>query len=382
MSSIMTGVACAATVLALSGGVAHAQSAAGIVRGTVTDPTGAVVPGATVTIANVVSGYSQTAQTDTTGQYVFFNVPFNPYRITATATGFSTTERVASVASQVPVVAPIKLTVKGTGTVVTVTADNLLEADTTMHTDIDRSTINKMPIESASSSLSSIVTLASPGVAADSNGLFHGLGDHAENSFSIDGQPITDQQSKVFSNQLPASAVQSLSVIDGAPPAEYGDKTSLVIVVTTRSGQGVTTPHGQLSASYGTFGTSTLSGNIAYGTRNFGNFLSIDGLNSGRFLDGPEFQTLHDKGNEENVFDRIDRQFSDVSTAHLNLQYTRSWFQTPNSFDTNSNSYNGVGQTDQRSKIETFDIAPTYTRTLSPDSVMNFGGYVRKDGYN
>jgi hypothetical protein len=382
MSSIMTGVACAATVLALSGGVAHAQSAAGIVRGTVTDPTGAVVPGATVTIANVVSGYSQTAQTDTTGQYVFFNVPFNPYRITATATGFSTTERVASVASQVPVVAPIKLTVKGTGTVVTVTADNLLEADTTMHTDIDRSTINKMPIESASSSLSSIVTLASPGVAADSNGLFHGLGDHAENSFSIDGQPITDQQSKVFSNQLPASAVQSLSVIDGAPPAEYGDKTSLVIVVTTRSGQGVTTPHGQLSASYGTFGTSTLSGNIAYGTRNFGNFLSIDGLNSGRFLDGPEFQTLHDKGNEENVFDRIDRQFSDVSTAHLNLQYTRSWFQTPNSFDTNSDSYNGVGQTDQRSKIETFDIAPTYTRTLSPDSVMNFGGYVRKDGYN
>jgi len=42
-----------------------------------------------------------------------------------------------------------------------------------------------------------------PGIAADSNGLFHGIGDHASNSFSIDGQPITDQQSKVFSNQLP-----------------------------------------------------------------------------------------------------------------------------------------------------------------------------------
>ena len=80
----------------------------------------------------------------------------------------------------------------------------------------------------------------SPGVAADSNGLFHGLGDHASNSFSIDGQPITDQQSKVFSNQLPVDAVQSMEVIEGAPPAEYGGKTSLVIVVTTRSGLGVT----------------------------------------------------------------------------------------------------------------------------------------------
>jgi len=46
-----------------------------------------------------------------------------------------------------------------------------------------------------------------PGVVADSNGLFHGLGDHAENSFSVDGQPITDQQSKVFSNQIPLDSI-------------------------------------------------------------------------------------------------------------------------------------------------------------------------------
>ena len=106
--------------------------------------------------------------------------------------------------------------------------------------------------------MSSLVTLATPGVAADSNGLFHGLGDHAENSFSVDGQPITDQQSKVFSNQIPLDSIQSMEVISGAPPAEYGDKTSLVINVTTRSGQGVTTPHGSVTAEYGSFGTSSL----------------------------------------------------------------------------------------------------------------------------
>ena len=68
---------------------------------------------------------------------------------------------------------------------------------------MDRELFNKLPLESESSGLSSLVTLSTPGISADSNGLFHGLGDHAQNSFSVDGQAITDQQSKVFSNQIP-----------------------------------------------------------------------------------------------------------------------------------------------------------------------------------
>ncbi len=103
-------------------------------------------------------------------------------------------------------------------------------------------------------------------------------------------------------------------------------------------------------------------------------------MNSGRFLDAPEFSVMHDKGNEENFFDRVDYQFSPKNSFHTNLQYTRSWFQTPNSFDTQFG--NPVGPTDQRSKIGTFDIAPTYTRTINDNSVLNFAGFIRKDGFN
>jgi hypothetical protein len=98
--------------------------------------------------------------------------------------------------------------------------------------------------------------------------LFHGLGDHASNSFSVDGQSITDQQSKVFSNQIPANSIQSIEVISGAPPAEYGGKTSLVIVATTRSGQGVTKPTGSISTSYGAFGSASAGFDLAYGGKN------------------------------------------------------------------------------------------------------------------
>ena len=370
-------------------GTAFAQGTSGSVSGTVTDTTGAIIPNASVQILNSVSGYTRTATTDANGQYRFFNLAFNTYRITVTAPNFQSTGITIDVNSVVPVASLIKLDVQGSNTSITVvdTGSDLVENDSTFHTDIDRSTIDKLPLESASSSLSSLVTLSSPGVASDSNGLFHGLGDHAENSFSVDGQPITDQQSKVFSNQLPSDAVQSLEVIDGAPPAEYGDKTSLVIKVTTRSGQGATKPTGSFNFAYGTFGSANGGGQLAYGGNHWGNFVSASGLNTGRFLDPNEFQVFHSKGNELNFFDRVDFQFNDADSIHTNLQYTRSWFQTPNSFDnlnigaTDPNG-NALGVTDQRAKIETFDIAPTYTRVLNTFTVFNFGPYVRRDAFN
>jgi outer membrane receptor protein involved in Fe transport len=98
----------------------------------------------------------------------------------------------------------------------------------------------------------------------------HGLGDHAENSVSLDGQPQTDQFSKVFSNQIPADSIQSMEVISGAPPAEYGDKTSLVIKVTTRSGLGVSQPAGSVYSSYGSFGTVNGGFDLAYGGDRWG----------------------------------------------------------------------------------------------------------------
>ncbi len=376
--------------LLLLSALACAQGTSGSVSGTVTDKTGALVSGASVRILSSATGYTRITATDANGQYRFFNVPFNPYRVSVAAAGFQPSTIGVDVNSVVPVASLVKLDIAGSDTTVSV-VDNgseLVENDATFHTDVDRATIDKLPLESASSTLSSLITLSSPGVAADSNGLFHGLGDHAENSFSVDGQPITDQQSKVFSNQLPSEAVQSLSVIDGAPPAEYGDKTSLVIVVTTRSGQGVTKPAGSVNFAYGTFGSVNAGAQLAYGGNHWGNFVSASGLNTGRFLDPNEFQVFHDKGNELNFFDRVDFQFNASNTIHTNLQYTRSWFQTPNAYD-NLNAGvvdplrgNPVGQTDQRAKIETFDIAPTYTRVLNTYAVLNFGPYVRRDGFN
>src|ERR1700758_1045728 len=315
---------------------ASAQSVgnSGSINGTVVDPTGAVVAKATVDIHNPVSGFDRSTTTDASGKFEFTNIPFNPYHLVVTAEGFAATVQDVEPRSAVPVSVAVKLKVSGSTTQVTVEAEggDLIENDPTFHTDVDKNLFDKLPLESQSSSLSNLVTLATPGISADSNGLFHGLGEHAENSFSVDGQPITDQQSKVFSNQIPVDAIQSMEVITGAPPAEFGDKTSVVIQATTRSGLGVTTPHGSIYGSYGAFGTSNAGFDFAYGNQKWGNFISASGTNSGRFLDPPEFSVMHDKGNQENIFDRVDYQISTADSIHFNAQYTRSWFQTPNSF--------------------------------------------------
>src|SRR5438067_6665719 len=305
------------------------------ISGTVVDPSGAVVPAATIEIRNPVSQFERSVSTDSSGAFSIANIPFNPYHMTVTRSGFAPYVQDLDLRSPVPVNLKISLEVGTAVQTVTVEGNgaDLIENVPTFHTDIDRGMFDKLPLESASSSVSSLVTLASPGISADSTGLFHGLGDPAENSFSLDGQPITDQQSKVFSNQIPLDSIQSLEVISGAPPAEFGEKASVVINVTTRSGQGLTTPHGEVTASYGSFGTSNAGFNFGYGGQKWGNFISANGLNSGRFLDPPEFAVIHAKGNEENVFDRLDFQLSNPDSIHVNLRFTRSWFQTPNSFD-------------------------------------------------
>jgi hypothetical protein len=370
-------------------------SNSGTVRGTVTDVTGALIPGATVHLINEVSGLDRTVSSDATGQFFFANVPFNPYRVSVSANGFAPVSQSFEIRSVVGANLNLVLQIAAADSTVTVEASgDLVETDPTFHTDVDRELFTKVPLESESSGLSSLVTLSTPGVAADSNGLFHGLGDHASNSFSVDGQSITDQQSKVFSNQIPANSIQSIEVISGAPPAEYGGKTSLVIVATTRSGQGVTKPTGSVSSSYGAFGSATAGFDLAWGGKKWGNFIEADGLNSGRFLDPPEFVVFHDKGNEQNVFDRVDYNFTSVDSIHLDLNYSRSWFQTPNSYDSlnvpnvvssgasASPVFGSVGNADQHSKIGTFNISPTYTRIIGNNTVFNLGAFVRRDDYN
>lgn len=348
---------------------------AGTVTGVVTDPNNAVVPNASVTIANSVTGYTRTTTTDNDGAFRFDNVPPNNYEIYGSAAGFAATRQSLSVRTSVPIALKIPLSLSNATAVVNITSSmaNVLENVPTTHTDVDQSLITRLPIRSPGSGLSDVITLAAPGVVADSNGFFHPLGDHAQTSYSIDNQPISDQQSKAFSTSLPPNAVQSLEIITGATPAEYGDKTSLVVNAITKSGLNQKKPTGSFSTTYGTFGTFGQEATLGYGNAKAGNFISFNFERSGRFLDAPEFTVLHDKGTAGNIFDRIDYSPTSKDTFHFNIFAARNNFQTPNQFDQQD-----LGQ-DQGQLVHSLNIAPGYVHIFSPTTVLSINPYYRLD---
>jgi carboxypeptidase family protein len=353
---------------------AQGLGGAGTIQGIVRDPTGGVMRAVEVRISNPVSGYTRTTVTDENGRYVFTNLPPNPYHIVVQAQGFQALERDVDVRTGVPMTLDLPLALASATATVEVVghAEDLLERDPSAHVDIDTTLIDKLPLES-SSGLNQVITLASPGVVSDSNGFFHPIGDHAQTQFSIDNQPVTDQQSRVYSNQISPDAVQSMEVITGVAPAEYGDKSSLVVHIVTKSGLDQTKPTGGASFGYGSFSSPTGDLNIGAGSHTIGNFLAVSGVRTDRYLDPPEFEALHDTGNAFSLFDRIDAHSGDTGTFHLNVQTGRSSFDVPNTFDQQD-----LGQA-QHQEITTFNIAPGFSQVIGSKTLFTANGFVRRD---
>ena len=327
-----------------------------------------------VTIKSPVSGFTRTATTDAAGKYVFGNLPPNSYHLAIQAQGFQPMERDVDVRSAVPITVDLTLALAGATSTVDVVghAEDLLERDPSAHTDIDQSLIAKLPLDS-SAGLNQVITLASPGVVSDSNGFFHPVGDHAQTQFSIDNQPVTDQQSRLYSNQISPDAVQSMEIITGVAPAEYGDKSSLVVHIVTKSGLDQPKPTGSVAFEYGSFRTPTIDVNVGGGSHAVGNFVSLSGARTDRFLDAPELQAIHDSGHKVSLFDRLDAHTNATGTLHLNVQAARSTFEVPNTLDNAA-----VGQA-QHQDINTFNVAPGYSQVIGLKTLFTANAFVRQD---
>ncbi len=350
----------------------QAACAACTVNGTVTDPTGAVVPGAKVVIHSAVTNYNQETVTDDSGAYHFSNVPPNTYDVKVSASGFAEQAKPLDVRGSIPVQTNFTLVVSGAEQTVEVSASaSMLENVPLAHQDVDASLIAKLPTLDPSAGFSSAITYSSGAVVADANGFFHPAGDHAQTTFVIDGQPVSDQQSKLFSTQIPADAIQGMEMITGASDAQYGDKSSLVVNATTKSGLGATKPFGSVDVYGGSFGTYGEDATYGFGSEKFGSFTAVNSMRTGRFLDSPEFFPIHDIGNNENIFERLDYQLTGADSLHLNLFVARNWFQAPNSFDQLSQ--------DQRQRVLTWNVAPSYQHTFDARTLLSVNIYGRRD---
>ncbi len=355
----------------VSAAAMQATGQGGTIRGVVTDQTAAPVAGVSVTLGNGVTAYKQSVKTQADGSFRFNNIPLNTYTLEIVDPGFQNYTQTINVRTQVPIEQNVTLALAGTQQSITVEATpDTIENVATSHVDVSQSLIADLPITSTSQGLSDLITQTSPGVVADSNGMFHPQGDHGETSYVVDGYEIGDQQSKTFSTQLPSNAFQSLELVSSAPDAEFGGKTSLVVNAVTRSGLGQP-PQISFDTYYGSFGTTGEDFTLSTGGAKFGNFFLVDTSKSGRFLDTPEFDPMHDHGNNESIFDRVDYQPTGRDSFHLDIFGARNWFQIPDTYDQPNQ--------DQKQQAKTFSFALGYQHTFNPKTLITITPFVRQD---
>jgi len=179
-------------LLALMSSTAHAQSTFGSIRGTVTDVSGAVIDGATVTAHSLDESADWQTTTSASGDFLFENLKAGHYKVTVSHPGF-TNAVVASAALEArqELRLPITLSVSAATTTVEVSADAALmnTENGTINNTISNVDITQLPINSRSVSSSPLAALAvSPEVTRDSQGnIAVGGATSSQTGFSVDG---------------------------------------------------------------------------------------------------------------------------------------------------------------------------------------------------
>jgi Carboxypeptidase regulatory-like domain/TonB-dependent Receptor Plug Domain len=234
-----------------------AQTFRGTILGTVTDPSGAVLPGAKVTVKNTGTGIERTTETSADGSYALSELPIGTYSVTVTQTGFDTfiaTGVTVDVAGERRVDAALK-----TGqisTKVEVSGDLLPQVETTsaeLGGTLTADTIEALPVNGRD--YQKLIYL-NPGVAGSPDQISDSPGSYGtfsmngsrgrSNNFLLDGTDMNDgyrndpaiNEAGVFGDPatiLPLDAVAELKVLSNYE-AEYGRNSGAVINIVTKSG--------------------------------------------------------------------------------------------------------------------------------------------------
>lgn len=234
-----------------------AQTFRGTILGTVTDPTGAVVSGAKVTVKNIGTGLERTTETSGDGSYSLPELPIGTYSVTVTLTGFQTfvaTGVTVDVATERRVDASLK-----TGQISTrveVSADQLPLVETTTNElggVLTQETVKDLPVNGRD--YTKLIYL-NPGVAGSPDQISDSPGSFGEfsmngargrsNNYLLDGTDMNDgfrndpaiNEAGVFGTPatiLPLDAVAEVHVISNFEP-EYGRNAGGVVNIVTKSG--------------------------------------------------------------------------------------------------------------------------------------------------
>ncbi|MBI3949012.1 MAG: TonB-dependent receptor [Acidobacteria bacterium] len=343
-----------------------AQATTGAVQGQVIDPSGAVVVGASVALSNPITTYKVTTQTDTAGAFKFFSVPFNTYKIRVEAKGFAPAEQTVDVHSAVPANVSFSLTVELVTEEVTVTADTsqMIEPDrVSADTDLNTSLLIRQLGTTPSRGLEKMIESV-PGVVADDNGRIHPRGSESNVQTVINGIPVTDNLSAVFSTSFDPRTASHVEVITGSIPAEFGDKLGAVVNLTTKSGLDMPIS-GEISGNIGSFVSGDAVASFGGHLQKFGWHTSFSGSTTHRYLDSPRLENFHNVGRSASNLTTLDYNPTANDFLKLTLIVGGANFQVPNRLEQERAGQDQRQQ--QRNHSESLSWQHLFSQTILSD---------------
>lgn len=358
-------------VLTLLPVIVHAQIQIGTIRGTVTDPTGSVIPQAAVRLTNPLTGESHELLTDRVGAFVFNNVAFNRYLLRVEAAGFAPQSRAVTVQSNLPLEIQFRLSVADAQAQVSVTAaEQLVQADSSSATTLEAGLIQRAPRHNRNRQLQELI-VTTPGWATENNGLIHVRGVDDGVLYVLDGIPIADRLDAVSAGSFDTDTINSMQVITGHMPAEFGGRNGAVVIVQPRSGIDQRF-NGSLRAGAGDFRTGDLA--VAAGGRlnqRFGIFANAATARSDRFLDPVDPRNFNNRGGAVNLSLRADWHPSARDTALINVIGNGTDFRVPNDL-----AQELAGQR-QRQQLRDGSVSVNWQHLFSADTVANLAFFHR-----
>ncbi len=236
----------AVLVFAVPGLLGQSQITTGTIQGTISDPSGAVVPNAKVALKNVATGFQRTLTTDNEGRYLAPLLEVGNYEITISAAGFATAiAKGYNLTLGQTLVANIPLTVAATGETVTITEEPpLVETSRTEASTL----VNSRAVESLPLNGRKFLDLAflTPGVMQEPerNQLSFAGQRGINNNINVDG---ADFNQPFFGGQrggertsaayvVSQEAIREFQVVRAGFAPEFGRSTGGVVNVITKSG--------------------------------------------------------------------------------------------------------------------------------------------------
>lgn len=357
-------------ILLFHAATSYAQIQIGTVKGSVTDPTAALVAAADIKLNNPVTGFRISTTTDARGDFVFNNVPFGVYTLQAKAVGFETTTSTISVRSNIPVVVAVNLTVAGvTETINIASAETLVDTGSSgSSTTIDESFIQRSTASSANRQLQKTIA-TTPGWRAENDGLLHVRGVDDGILYVVDGVPITDRLDVVSGNAYDTETIRSMNVITGNIPAEFGGRSGAVVTIQSKSSIGAPLAGG-FTLGAGSFDARSINATIGAGlSKKFGFLTSASGNRSRRFLDPVDPQNFNNLGGTLGFHLRTDWHPTDADLVLSTFSVNGTDFHITNDLEQEL-----AGQR-QRQELRDFRIAMRWQRVWSDSTVTDFGFY-------